>query len=184
MRRTYEILKDHPVNLQRYAKGLPPANIVLPRGVGVAPDIDEFDKLHDVVSACVVETGLIRGIARYVNMDLIDVPGATGGLDSDIMAMGQAIHTAREDHNFVLCNVKGPDVAGHDGDGEAKVEIIHRLDEMVGLLYENLGEEDVLVVTADHATPCVVKDHLATGADRFLVPDWASGRRHRVPRAP
>lgn len=157
--KTHDILKDHPLNQERKANKLPPANVILTRGVGIAPHIPEFDTLHDVVSACVVETGLIRGIARYLNMDLVDVPGATGGLDSDLMAIGRAVVAALEDHNFVLCNVKGPDVAGHDGDAEAKVEILQRMDEMVGFIHEHLGEEDVLVVTADHSTPCVVRDH-------------------------
>ncbi|HPT96750.1 MAG TPA: 2,3-bisphosphoglycerate-independent phosphoglycerate mutase [Armatimonadota bacterium] len=173
--RTYEILKDHPVNKAREAQGQLPANIVLPRGVGIAPDIAEFDTLHDVVSACVVETGLIRGIARYLNMDLIDVPGATGGLDSDLTAMAHAVVDALDNHTFVLCNVKGPDVAGHDGDGQAKVEAIQRIDQMVGYLYENLGDTDVLVVTADHSTPCVVKDH---SGDAVPIVFWS--RRGRI----
>ena len=159
VRRSHGLLKDHPLNQERRAQGLLPANIVLTRGVGIAPALQEFDILHDVASACVVETGLIRGIARYVNMDLIDVPEATGGLDTDVMAMGRAVIKALEDHNFVLCNVKGPDVAGHAGNGPAKVESIQRIDEMVGVLVKNLKEEDVLVVTADHCTPCVVRDH-------------------------
>lgn len=157
--KTHDILKDHPLNQERKAKKLPPANVILTRGVGIAPHIPEFDTLHDVVSACVVETGLIRGIARYLHMDLVDVPGATGGLDSDLMAIGRAVVAALEDHNFVLCNVKGPDVAGHDGDAEAKVEILQRMDAMVGFIHEHLDEDDVLVVTADHSTPCVVRDH-------------------------
>lgn len=178
VRRSYEILKDHPVNKQRESQGLRPANIILPRGVGVAPDIEEFDKVHDVVSACVVETGLIRGIARYLNMDLIDVPEATGGLDSDLMAMARAVVRALDDHNFVLCNIKGPDVAGHDGDAQAKAEIIQRIDEVVGYLYDHLGDDDVFVVTADHATPCVVKDH---SGDSVPIVFWC--RKGRVDNA-
>lgn len=172
--RAHEILKGHPVNKRRESQGLAPANIILPRGVGVAPDIQEFDILHDVASACVVETGLIRGIARYISMDMIDVPGANGGLDSDVMAMGRAVVEALQNHNFVLCNVKGPDVAGHDGDAQAKVEIIQRIDALVGYLVDNLGEEDVLVVTADHSTPCSVKDH--TG-DPVPIVFWSRAGR-------
>jgi 2,3-bisphosphoglycerate-independent phosphoglycerate mutase len=75
------------------------------------------------------------------------------------MAIGRAVVQALEEHNFVLCNVKGPDVAGHDGDAEAKVEMLHRMDEMVGFIREHLGPDDVFVVTADHSTPCSVRDH-------------------------
>ena len=126
-----------------------------------------------------VETGLIRGIARYVNMDLIDVPGATGGLDSDLMAMARAVVDALDSHTFVLCNVKGPDVAGHDGDGQAKVEAIQRIDQMVGYLYENLG-----IPTCSSSPPIQhalrVKDHsgdpvpIVFWSHRGRIDDYAS----------
>lgn len=175
VRRSYEILKDHPVNKARVAQGLHPANIALPRGVGVAPDIEDFDTRYDVVSACVVETGLIRGIGSYLNMDLVDVAEATGGLDSDVMAIGRAIVDTLQNHNFVLCNVKGPDVAGHDGNAAAKVESLQHIDAMVGYLRENLGTNDVLVVTADHSTPCVVKDH---SGDSVPIVFWSGTCRN------
>lgn len=174
VRKTHEILKDHPLNRERQRQGLPPANIILPRGVGVAPHMQQFDTRHNVVSACIVETGLIRGIARYLQMDLIDVPEATGGLDSDLMAIGRAVVKALETHDFILCNIKGPDVAGHDGDAEAKVEIVQRLDEVAGFIHQHLGPEDVFVVTADHSTPCSVKDH--TG-DSVPILVWCSAGR-------
>jgi 2,3-bisphosphoglycerate-independent phosphoglycerate mutase len=159
VRRSYEILKDHPVNKARVAESKLPANIILPRGAGVAPHIQSFEEKYGLKAAAVVETGLIAGIAVYLGMDVIDVPTATGGLDSDIMSMGRAVIKGLKDHNFVLCNIKGCDIAGHDGDPRAKVEFIQRIDEVVGMLVQEVDEYTYIILTADHATPVSTKDH-------------------------
>lgn len=159
VRRSYELLKDHPVNKAREAEGKAPANIILPRGAGVAPTIESFEEKYRLKGAAVVETGLIAGIARYLGMDIVEVAGATGGLDSDIMAMGRAVIEQLKNHDFVLCNIKGCDIAGHDGDPEAKVRFIQRIDEVVGMLMESADEKTYIILTADHATPISVKDH-------------------------
>ena len=159
VKRSYELLKDHPVNQQRKAEGKPLANIILPRGAGVAPHVESFEEKYHLKGAAVVETGLIGGIAVYLGMDIIETPGATGGLDSDLMAMGRSILKALENHNFVLANLKGPDVAGHDGQAQAKVEVIERIDAVVGMLMQEVDEQTYIVLTADHSTPILVKDH-------------------------
>jgi 2,3-bisphosphoglycerate-independent phosphoglycerate mutase len=159
VRRSYELLKDHPVNKVREAEGKLTANIILPRGAGVAPNIESFEEKYGLKGAAVVETGLIAGIAVYLGMDIVEVPGATGGLDSDVMAIGKAILKTLEDHQFVLCNIKGCDIAGHDGDADAKVKMIEVIDEVVGMLMKNVDEHTYIVLTADHATPISTKDH-------------------------
>lgn len=159
VRRSYEILKDHPVNKAREAAGLPPANVILPRGAGLAPNLASFDEANGVKSACVAETGLINGVARYVGMAIIEAPGTTGGLDSDVMSFARTIVSSLEDYNFILVNVKGGDVAGHDGQAEQKIDMVVRIDRMVGYLLENLPPDTYLCVTADHSTPITVMDH-------------------------
>jgi 2,3-bisphosphoglycerate-independent phosphoglycerate mutase len=159
IRRSYEALKDNPVNKARQTEGEMPANIILPRGAGVAPHIESFEEKYSLKPSVVVETGLIAGIAVYLGMKVIEVPGATGGLDSDLMAIGRAILDAFKDSDFVLCNIKGGDIAGHDGDADAKVKFIERIDEVIGMLMQSLGENAYIILTADHATPVSVKDH-------------------------
>lgn len=159
VQQSFEVLSKHPVNQERVSQGLSPANIALPRGIGVAPDVPPFDEAWHVKSACLVETGLIRGIGIYLGMDIIDVPGANGGLDSDVMATARAIVDALAEHDFVLCNIKGPDVAGHDGQAEAKAKMIERIDGAVAYLRANMGADVSLLFTGDHATPCEVGDH-------------------------
>jgi len=157
--RSHEILRSHPVNLERKAQGKPPANIVLPRGAGVAPHLESFQARHGLTGAAVVETGLIAGIARYLSLDLPAVPGATGGYDSDELALARAVISALAEHGFVICNFKAPDLAGHDGDAAKKMECIERMDRLVGEVAAHLPAHTHLVVSADHATPVSFRDH-------------------------
>jgi 2,3-bisphosphoglycerate-independent phosphoglycerate mutase len=174
VKRSYELLKDHPVNKARIAEGKQPANVVLPRGAGLAPHLMPINDRYHLSSACVAETGLIKGVAQYVGMKIIDVPEATGGLDSDLIAMAKAIIDALKEHNFVLCNVKGADVTGHDGQAKAKIDTIQQLDAMVGYLMQNAGEDTYIVLTADHSTPVAVKDH---SGDPVPIAFWGPGVR-------
>ncbi len=174
VRRSYEALKDHPVNKARVEKGLHPANIILPRGAGLAPHLTPLNDRFGIKSACVAETGLIKGVAKYVGMKIIDVPEATGGLDSDLMAMARAIIEALKDHSFVLCNVKGADVGGHDAQPQAKVDLIRKMDDMVAYLMEKSYPETYIVLTADHSTPVAVKDH---SGDPVPITFWGPGVR-------
>ncbi len=156
---SYERLKDHPVNQRRREQGLPPANIILPRGAGIAPVLEPFPKRHGMSAVAVVETGLIRGIARFVGMDTMDAPGATGGTDTDMLSIADTLAEALARYDFVLCNVKAPDLCGHDGNARLKAEVIERFDSLVARLLERYTEPFYLMVTADHSTPCSVRDH-------------------------
>lgn len=174
VRRSYEALKDHPVNQARRARGEEPANIILPRGAGLAPHLTPINDRFHISGACVAETGLIKGVAQYVGMKIIDVPEATGGLDSDLIAMARAIIGALKDNNFVLCNVKGADIGGHDGISQAKIDLIGQMDVMVRHLMENIDSETYIAVTADHSTPVSVKDH---SGDPVPIVFWGPGVR-------
>lgn len=157
---SYEKLQDHPVNRARVAAGLKPANIILPRGAGLAPAIPALPELYGVRAAAVVEVGLIRGIARYCGLDVVDLPpSVTGGLDTDLGAFFAAAQRAVADYDLVLANVKGADVAGHDGDGKAKLEFIERVDEALGGFIAALPAEAHVAVLADHTTPVGFRDH-------------------------
>jgi 2,3-bisphosphoglycerate-independent phosphoglycerate mutase len=159
VRKSYEILNNHPVNVRRREQGLPPANIALARGVGKSPDLPPFNELRGVKSACIVEVGLVKGLGRYLGMDVIDVPGSTASLDTDTEAIGQAVVEALKDHNFILCNVKGPDVAGHDCNVRGKIEIIEKIDRMVDQILRGVDGRLILLFTGDHSTPVTYGDH-------------------------
>lgn len=159
VRKSYEILDQHPVNGKRREQGLPPANVALPRGIGKSPHLPPFDPTQGVKSACIVEVGLVKGLGRYLGMDVIDVEGSTASLDTDTEAIGKAVITALEDHDFILCNVKGPDVAGHDCNAQGKVEIIEKIDRMVDQILRAVNGRLIVMFSGDHSTPVTFGDH-------------------------
>jgi len=159
VRRSHEIMDDHPVNLRRKEEGKPVANILLPRGPGVFPDIESFDARYGMSSVCISGVSLIRGIGGVLGMKVVEDPSFTGGLDSDIDLKAKMALRMLEDHDFVLMNVKMTDIASHDCDYRSKVEVIERVDSTMGLLIDGLGTDTVLAVTADHCTPVAVGDH-------------------------
>jgi 2,3-bisphosphoglycerate-independent phosphoglycerate mutase len=108
-------------------------------------------------------------------MDVIDVEGATGSLDTDEQAIARAVISALNDHDFVLCNVKAPDVAGHDGEPYKKVEAVEKIDRMLGTILSQVNPEEVIIIlTADHSTPVSVKDH---SGDPVPIVIWGDGVR-------
>ncbi len=158
-RRAYEILKDHPVNKARVAKGLSPANMVVCRGGGIAPDIDPISKKFGLKAAGIAGVALIKGMFRSTGMDVIEVKGATGGLDTDMVAKAEAALMALTTYDLVVVNVKAPDLCGHDGKPSEKIKVIERADAMMGHLKAHLPQDVVVAITADHSTPCGLKDH-------------------------
>ncbi len=157
--RSWQVLKDHPVNVQRLAEGKRPANVVMPRGVGLAPRLEAFKAKYGISGACVVETGLIAGIGRYLQMAVPKVEGATGSMDTDELALAKATLEALKEHDFVLCNLKGPDLGGHDEDVREKLRAVQKFDNLAGYVAE-YGPADLhLAITCDHATPITFGDH-------------------------
>jgi 2,3-bisphosphoglycerate-independent phosphoglycerate mutase len=153
-------LKDHPVNKRRIKEGLLPANIMLTRGAGSFPNIQPFPEKYGLKAACVAGVGMIKGICEVCGLDVIDLPDdCTGGVSSNFVTKAKVAMKVLKEYDFVLMNVKAPDVAGHDGDHMLKCNIVKRLDEMAGYFKDNFREDLVIVFTADHSTPCSLGDH-------------------------
>ncbi len=161
VRMSHDVLESSPVNAERRKAGLPPANIVLPRGAGSLGELEPMPRLYGTRCAAVAGVTLVKGICRLVGMDVLDVPGATGGLDTDYKAKGDAALKALDSHDFVFMNVKACDIAGHDGDFRLKVQVIENIDSMLAGMLRDLHEDVVVVLTADHSTPVSVRDHSA-----------------------
>jgi 2,3-bisphosphoglycerate-independent phosphoglycerate mutase len=158
--KVHEVLQNHPLNKARKRRKLLPANIVLPRGCGHAPHLPPFKQHTHASGGLVVEVGLIKGLGRFLGMNVIDAPGATGGYDTDHLSLANTALQALRKSQIVLCNLKAPDLAGHDGNPEKKRETVAKLDAMAGVLLESLDfDKTALVVTGDHSTPVSVKDH-------------------------
>ena len=158
--KSYEMIKDHPVNLERIKNGEPPANIIIPRGAGAVPVVEALNDKYEINSACIAETGLIMGIARFAGMDIIEMDDVTGGVDTNLDNIRDTIidQVKNSDHDFFLINIDGADEAGHDGNAKEKLEFIEKVDRVV--MSEILKLEDVYIfLTADHSTPISVMNH-------------------------
>ncbi len=159
VRRSYEILDAHPVNVRRRMEGLLPANVLLPRGAGTFPDLEPFRKKHGLAGSCVAGVSLIKGICRVCGLDIVEAPGATGGLDTDMASKANTALRELERKDFVLMNVKAADIVSHDGNARRKIEVIERLDSMAGILKDGLPEGAAIAFCADHCTPVTRMDH-------------------------
>ena len=156
----HEILKEHPVNKERIEKGLPPANIILFRGAGKIPQIPTLQQIYGVKTSCIGAASLIRGVCKTAGMSLIDVEGATGMPDTNYMGKAQATVKALKDYDFVLLHVKAPDIASHDKNPQLKIQVIEKIDEMLGYILDNVDlTTTYLAVTADHTTAIVTGNH-------------------------
>jgi 2,3-bisphosphoglycerate-independent phosphoglycerate mutase len=171
---SFDILRSHPVNDKRRAAGKLPANIVLPRGAGLAPHVQPFGERYGFSGACVVEVGLVKGIGRYLGMEVVEVAAATGGHDTDEAALAVGAIEASARHPFVLCNLKAPDLGGHDGDPNLKMRDIEKFENLAGIIARQVGGDVYLAITGDHSTPVSVGDH--TG-DPLPVIFWGPGVR-------
>jgi len=175
VRRSHEILLSHPVNQQRVKEGLPPANAILPRGAGSISALEPMGERYGIGCAAVAGVNLVKGICRMVGMQVPEVPGATGGLDTDYRAKGDAALRLLRSNDFVFVNIKAGDIASHDGDFRTKVRVVENIDAMLGVVLKDLHEEVVVALTCDHSTPVSVKDHSADP-----VPITISGGDARV----
>lgn len=155
-RESHQVLKYHPLNKERARQGLPQANCLLLRGAGVVPHLTPLQEKFGLKGACVAAAALVKGVCRMAGMEAIDVPGATGGVDTDLNAKCGAVLRALETNDLVLLHVKGFDEASHDGNALAKVQLIERVDAMLGSL---LAAADFIVLSVDHTTPVSVREH-------------------------
>jgi 2,3-bisphosphoglycerate-independent phosphoglycerate mutase len=159
-REFHKILKSHPINDERIKRGLPAANIVLFRGAGTLPNVCPLPRTYDVKAACIAAAPLVRGVCKAAGMRAIGVKGATGTPQTDYVAKAKAVVEALKAYDFVLLHVKAADVASHDGKAKQKVEVIEKIDGLLGYLlnHVDLGST-YLAVTADHTTSTLTGNH-------------------------
>ena len=159
-----ELLRDHPVNIKRRAKGKDPANSIWPWSPGFRPSMRSLSEMFPIRSGAVISAvDLIRGIGVYAGLEVIMVEGATGLHDTNYEGKARAALDALKQKDFVYLHVEASDEAGHEGDVPLKVRTIEYLDErIVKTIYEETrawNEPVTIAVLPDHPTPCAIRTH-------------------------
>ena len=164
MERSREVLEDHDINRVRLDLGENPATQVWLWGEGPAPAIPPFEARWGLQGAVITAVDLIRGLARVIGWDVVEVPGATGNYDTDYAAKGLYAVGALSKCDLAYVHVEAPDEAGHHGDAKAKVAAIEAVDrEIIGPVAKALRRfrDYRLLVLPDHPTPLAKRTHTA-----------------------
>ena len=156
--RSRKILQDHEFNRKLNSDGKLPANEIMLRGAGKIPDIPPFQEKYSMRAACISGTPLIRGIAGLAGFTNLKVEGMNGRVDTNYENIISAAVKALETYDFILVNIKGTDIAGHDRKPELKKYVIEQVDSVIAPFLERL-DDTLIVVTGDHSTPCSYGDH-------------------------
>ncbi len=148
-----KFLKDHPVNRARIESGDNPGNMIWPWGQGYRPNIRTLEETYGVTGAAISAVDIVNGIGRYLGMDIVEVPGATGYYDTNYEGKADYALKSLKDHDLVLVHVEAPDEASHAGDCKLKVKTIEDLDRrLLGRILQGLEEDYAIAVMADHTT--------------------------------
>ena len=173
MKKSYEILKDHPVNVARKARGLKPANSAWLWSPGKKPQLPSFKEHWGLNATVISAVDLIKGIGLCAGMKSIDVEGATGNVHTNYDGKAQAaIQAFRDGADYVYIHVEAPDECGHRAETENKVLSVELIDEKIlKPVYEYLkgcGEASKIMVLPDHPTPVRLRTHTIDPVPFFI----------------
>ena len=164
MRKSYDLLKNHPVNQKRIAQGKRPANSIWLWGEGTKPELTPFEELYGVKGTVISAVDLLKGIGIAAGMDTPDVKGATGYIDTNFEGKAEAaVKALKNGSDFVYIHIEAPDECGHRFEPENKVKSIEYIDSRVlpivlkGL--EEIGEDYKIMILPDHPTPLSTRTH-------------------------
>ena len=167
MEKSFDILNNHPLNLQRAAEGKNKANSLWFWGAGTKPALQNFKEKTGLSGTMISAVDLLKGIAVGAGMESVNVPGATGSLDTNYEGKAQAALDAllNKNRDFVYIHLEGPDEMGHQGELEHKVKAIEYIDEKILAAVKNgldvAGEDYRILVLPDHPTPIRCRTHTA-----------------------
>ena len=162
IRSSKPILDKHEINMKRRKNGKNIANLIWLWGQGKALDMPLFRDLYGVTGSVISAVDLLKGIGKSAGLDIIEVPGATGYLDTNFSGKAAYALDSLKERDFVFVHVEAPDEAGHMGNLEAKMKAIEDFDEKVvgGMLNELGGYGDYrILVLPDHPTPIPIRTH-------------------------
>ena len=174
MKKSYDILVNHPINVERKKQGLNPANCCWFWGAGTKPMLSSFEEKTGKKGLMVSAVDLLKGIAVGAGMGVAEVEGANGGLHTNYAGkVDAALKALTEDgYDFVYIHVEAPDEMGHQGSVERKVQAIEYLDaKVIKPMVDTLNEKGVdfrMLVLPDHPTPICVRTHTSDSVPYML----------------
>lgn len=174
MKKSYDILVNHPINIERKKKGLNPANCCWFWGAGTKPALSSFEEKTGKKGMMISAVDLLKGIAVGAGMGVAQVEGANGGLNTNYEGKTQAALTAllQDGYDFAYIHLEAPDEMGHQGSAERKVQAIEYLDaRVVSPLINALDEKGVsyrMLILPDHPTPVRVRTHTSDSVPYML----------------
>lgn len=178
-KRSYNILNNHPINIERAKNGLNKANSIWFWGAGTRPCLDSFEEKTGKKGIMISAVDLLKGIAVGAEMTNIEVEGANGGLHTNYQGKAMAAVKAltKDEYDFVYIHVEAPDEMGHQGNILDKIKAIEYLDEkVIKVVYEEMkktGEEFSLLVMPDHPTPIAIRTHTVNPVPYMLYDSTA-----------
>ncbi len=164
MKKSYELLNDHPVNKARAERGLNRANSIWIWGQGTKPNLPDFNKKYGVEGSVISAVDLIKGIGIFAGLEVIEVEGATGNINTNFEGKAQAaVDAYKRGKNFVYLHMEGTDECSHQGDLEGKIRCAGYIDQravkpVIEYLKES-GERFRVLVVPDHRTPLSIRTH-------------------------
>lgn len=181
MKKSYDILNNHPINIEREKRGLHKANSMWFWGAGTKPSLCSFEEKTGLKGAMISAVDLLKGIAVGAGMHVEIVPGADGTLNTNYEGKADAaVRLLKEGYDFVYVHVEAPDEMGHQGSIERKIKSIEYLDgRVIGRIRRQLdeyGERYRMLVLPDHPTPISCRTHTSTPVPYML---YDSGHEHR-----
>lgn len=181
MKKSYEILKDHPVNIDRKKRGLNPANSIWIWGNGTKPNLTTFDELYGISGSVVSAVDLIKGIGKGAGLNIVDVIGATGNVHTNFDGKAEAaVCELKNGADFVYVHLEAPDEAGHRHEIENKVKAIELIDEkIVAPILDYLrstGEDFSMLLMPDHPTPLAIRTHTSDPVPYILYKSKECGK--------
>ena len=164
MKRSYELLKDHPINKDRESRGLHPANSIWLWGEGTRPNLTPFKEEFGLNGAVISAVDLIKGIGLSAKMKVFEVEGATGNLNTNFVGKAhKTIEALKDGYDYVYLHMEAPDECGHQGDVEGKVKAIETIDRDVVAYIDSelraMDEPFKILLLPDHPTPLCIKTH-------------------------
>jgi len=183
MVKSYDILKDHPVNKARIGRGLRPANSIWLWGEGKKPSIPKFYDKYKLNGSVISAVDLIKGIGILAELGNVEVEGATGNIDTNFYGKAQAaLKELESGRDFVYLHVEAPDECGHRHEIENKVKSIELIDDLiVGPIIKGLEKYDdyKILILPDHPTPLSLRTHTAEPVP-FLIYQKTSPKKSGV----